>query len=77
MLDSGTTFTYLPADVFRIFMELVTKHALGKGLHIAKGPDPKVGSMRFALTSGVMHCIKRRSLVTCRAFMLQSSCIGT
>lgn len=42
VLDSGTTFTYLPADVFRIFVEFVTRFALDQGLRSTKGPDPKV-----------------------------------
>ena len=42
MLDSGTTFTYLPSDAFTRFREAVTRFALAHGLHVTKGPDPKV-----------------------------------
>ena len=41
MLDSGTTFTYLPSDAFARFREAVTRFALAHGLHVTKGPDPK------------------------------------
>lgn len=42
MLDSGTTFTYLPSEAFQLFKEAVTTYALDHGLNIVKGPDPKV-----------------------------------
>ena len=42
MLDSGTTFTYLPTDAFLSFKETVTAFALEHGLKTVKGPDPKV-----------------------------------
>ena len=45
MLDSGTTFTYLPSDAFTRFREAVTRFALAHGLHVTKGPDPKVRDM--------------------------------
>lgn len=41
VLDSGTTFTYLPSDAFTRFREAVTRFALAHGLHVTKGPDPK------------------------------------
>ncbi len=43
VLDSGTTFTYLPSDAFQSFKEAVTAFALEHGLKSVKGPDPKVG----------------------------------
>ena len=51
MLDSGTTFTYLPSDAFQSFKETVTAFALEHGLKSVKGPDPKVG------TCHVWHCV--------------------
>ena len=51
MLDSGTTFTYLPSDAFQSFKETVTAFALEHGLKSVKGPDPKVG------TRCVWHCL--------------------
>ena len=42
MLDSGTTFTYLPSEAFQLFKEAVTNYALEHGLTSVKGPDPKV-----------------------------------
>ena len=42
VLDSGTTFTYLPTEAFQHFKEAVTAFALDHGLHSVKGPDPKV-----------------------------------
>eukprot|EP00884_Botryococcus_braunii_P019358 jgi/Botrbrau1/6105/Bobra.331_2s0002.1 len=41
VLDSGTTFTYLPTAVFKVFTEEVAKFALQHGLRSIKGPDPK------------------------------------
>ena len=51
MLDSGTTFTYLPSDAFQSFKETVTVFALEHGLKSVKGPDPKVG------TRSVWRCL--------------------
>ena len=42
VLDSGTTFTYLPSEAFSAFKEAVSSYALEHGLHSTKGPDPKV-----------------------------------
>ena len=44
VLDSGTTFTYLPTDAFQSFKEAVTAFALEHGLKSVKGPDPKVSA---------------------------------
>lgn len=41
VLDSGTTFTYLPAQAFDQFRTHVTDYALSHGLHAIPGPDPK------------------------------------
>ena len=42
VLDSGTTFTYLPSEAFQLFKEAVSAYALEHGLNSVKGPDPKV-----------------------------------
>jgi hypothetical protein len=42
VLDSGTTFTYLPSEAFVLFRDAVSAYALSHGLHSTKGPDPKV-----------------------------------
>ena len=42
VLDSGTTFTYLPQDAFREFQKQVVAAALVKGARQVAGPDPKV-----------------------------------
>ncbi|KAK9843713.1 hypothetical protein WJX81_003429 [Elliptochloris bilobata] len=47
VLDSGTTFTYLPSDAFVSFREAVTRFALAHGLHVTKGPDPKFPDVCF------------------------------
>ncbi|KAK9808090.1 hypothetical protein WJX73_004596 [Symbiochloris irregularis] len=47
VLDSGTTFTYLPSEVFRIFVAEVTEYALGKGLKEVNGPDAKFKDVCF------------------------------
>lgn len=44
VLDSGTTFTYLPSLVFRAFAAAVEKHALSHGLFKVPGPDPTVSA---------------------------------
>lgn len=44
VLDSGTTFTYLPTDAFQSFKETVTAFALEHGLKSVKGPDPKASA---------------------------------
>ena len=49
VLDSGTTFTYLPTDAFLAFKETVTAYALEHGLKSVKGPDPKVRSCHAKL----------------------------
>ena len=52
VLDSGTTFTYLPTDAFQSFKEAVTAFALEHGLKSVKGPDPKVSACR------PQHCLQ-------------------
>jgi hypothetical protein len=43
VLDSGTTFTYLPTAAFTAFLALLTEALQGKGLHRSSGADPEVG----------------------------------
>ena len=40
VLDSGTTFTYLPSQAFRQLHKQVSDFALSHGLHTIPGPDP-------------------------------------
>jgi hypothetical protein len=42
VLDSGTTFTYLPTAAFNSFSDLVDKAAKAKGLEKRPGADPQV-----------------------------------
>lgn len=47
VLDSGTTFSYVPTPVFRAFAEAVEKHALARGLRRVRGPDPQYDDVCF------------------------------
>ena len=40
VLDSGTTFTYLPSQAFQHLHKQVSDYALSHGLHTVPGPDP-------------------------------------
>ena len=42
VLDSGTTFTYLPTRAFASFLGAVKGYALAHGLRQIKGPDSAV-----------------------------------
>jgi hypothetical protein len=42
VLDSGTTFTYLPTAAFNAFLELLNEALQGKGVHRSSGADPEV-----------------------------------
>ncbi len=42
VLDSGTTFTYLPSAAFAPFLAAVKDHALSHGLQMTEGPDKNV-----------------------------------
>lgn len=44
VLDSGTTFTYLPSPAFSEFLAAVKEHALGRGLQLTEGPDKNVSA---------------------------------
>uniref|UniRef100_A0A7S1WZC5 Peptidase A1 domain-containing protein n=1 Tax=Tetraselmis chuii TaxID=63592 RepID=A0A7S1WZC5_9CHLO len=41
VLDSGTTFSYIPREAFSALKSAVSKHAALKGLNKVPGPDPK------------------------------------
>lgn len=47
VLDSGTTFTYLPTKAFHLFAEYVSSHAFGRGLFSVPGPDPEYKDICF------------------------------
>ena len=47
VLDSGTTFTYLPTLAFNKFAEAVKNYALVHGLHVVDGPDPHYSDLCF------------------------------
>ncbi|CAK0779405.1 hypothetical protein CVIRNUC_004765 [Coccomyxa viridis] len=55
VLDSGTTFTYLPTDAFQSFKESVTAFALEHGLKSVKGPDPKFHDICFGGAPAMGH----------------------
>lgn len=55
VLDSGTTFTYLPTDAFSAFQRAVTDYALSHGLHESRGPDPKFQDTCFGGAPHVEH----------------------
>lgn len=55
VLDSGTTFTYLPTEAFRAFRDAVTAFAVGNGLKMTKGPDPKFFDICFGGAPHVEH----------------------
>lgn len=42
VLDSGTTFTYLPSDAFRALLTMLEQLTAEKGLSRKPGPDPQV-----------------------------------
>ena len=42
LLDSGTTFTYLPSPLFTSFSSSVDTYARERGARKAAGPDPSV-----------------------------------
>lgn len=55
VLDSGTTFTYLPSEAFKAFKDAVASFALSKGLKSTKGPDPKFYDICFGGAPHVEH----------------------
>ncbi len=57
VMDSGTTFNYLPTALFDAFRAAVDKAVAGKGLRKGTGPDPSVGGAVFEDVEGlcVLH----------------------
>lgn len=47
VLDSGTTFTYLPSQAHQQVHQHVTDFALAQGLHITAGPDSRYDDSCF------------------------------
>ncbi|PSC67812.1 acid protease [Micractinium conductrix] len=47
VLDSGTTFTYMPTPVFQAFANAVETFAVSKGLKRVPGPDPQYEDICF------------------------------
>lgn len=47
VLDSGTTFTYMPTPVFRAFASAVESYALSRKLKRVPGPDPQYEDICF------------------------------
>lgn len=47
VLDSGTTFSYLPTDAFRAFADSVSSYAIARGLFSVPGPDPDYEDICF------------------------------
>ena len=56
VLDSGTTFTYLPREAFREFQKQVVAAALAKGAHQVPGPDPKASPWHRGSGAGAGGC---------------------
>lgn len=53
VLDSGTTFTYLPSPAFTAFLNAVRDHALAKGLQMTDGPDTNFPDVCFGGAPGL------------------------
>ena len=47
VLDSGTTFTYFPTDMYRSFTEAISSYVVGRGLFSVPGPDPQFQDVCF------------------------------
>ncbi|KAK9790119.1 hypothetical protein WJX73_003557 [Symbiochloris irregularis] len=47
VLDSGTTFGYLPTHAFQAFRDTVSAYALSKGLQYVEKPDPEYNDVCF------------------------------
>ena len=55
VLDSGTTFTYLPTAAFDQLQQHVSDYALEHGLHSTPGPDPRVQGICFGGAPDLDH----------------------
>ena len=67
VLDSGTTFTYLPTSAFVPFLAAVKRFAIARGLHITTGPDKAVRILE-------VKTVNTRSAVLCVKGVWQISC---
>jgi len=47
VLDSGTTFTYFPTEMYRLFTETISSYVVGRGLFSVPGPDPQFQDVCF------------------------------
>jgi hypothetical protein len=47
VLDSGTTFSYMPTMIFEAFAAAVSDHAVDRGLYTVPGPDPNFQDICF------------------------------
>eukprot|EP00887_Chlorella_sp_A99_P005894 scaffold1.g5894.t1 len=47
VLDSGTTFTYIPSAAFRLFAAAVERHAVARGLRRVDGPETEFNDVCF------------------------------
>ena len=69
VLDSGTTFSYLPTEAYQGFLQLLEAHVKAKGLQRVAGPDPRVrccswcwlGSNRVHVHDGCCTAVMSRS----------------
>lgn len=52
VLDSGTTFSYLPTEAYQGFLQLLEAYIKAKGLQRVAGPDPRVRAC-----SGCVVCV--------------------
>lgn len=65
VLDSGTTFTYLPTAAFSAFLGLLTEALQHRGLHRSSGADPQVWAAptRDSLVVAIVHACRARAAV--------------
>ena len=55
VLDSGTTFTYLPSQAYDQFHQHVSDFALSHGLETIPGPDPRYPDSCFGGAPDASH----------------------
>ena len=53
ILDSGTTFTYVPGRIFETVRDLVAAHVEARGLYRVEGGDPDVSACLIACVAAV------------------------
>lgn len=57
VMDSGTTFTYLPTAAFDAFVASVAAAVESKGLKMSTGPDPGVSNVG-AVNDNLEHTLR-------------------